>query len=304
MNAPRRFVQGGTSPLGRSLLEAALQEEPSNRAVTRALAAVATGAAVAGAASSASAATAAVSGATAAATSSGAAAPAATIAACAQGAGASAAGNVVWSGLAGSAVAKWLGAGVAAVALSAAAVKGVEQLQGQQSSVVAAPPAAALPAEPLRSAREEALPPSVAPPPGSASAASVSVPAAAARRLPAAVSKSAGTAATAAPSPPRNDAPDIQAEIELLDRVRERIATGNTDSALGTLQEYERRFPSGQLGPEMLAMRMDAQLRAGNRDGALASARQLIATSPHSPQAARARTLVSSSVINPSPPKD
>jgi outer membrane protein assembly factor BamD (BamD/ComL family) len=78
-----------------------------------------------------------------------------------------------------------------------------------------------------------------------------------------------------------------------VDRARAALAAGQPRQALLLLDEYERRFHTRGFAPEALYLRMEALTSLGQTEPALATARRLLASYPHSPQAARARLVLS-----------
>jgi hypothetical protein len=80
-------------------------------------------------------------------------------------------------------------------------------------------------------------------------------------------------------------------EVAALDRAR-RLAAGDPDRALALLDEYDRRFPRGDLAPEALVLRIEALVRGGERARAETLARSYLQSHPRSPHAKRIRTIV------------
>lgn len=88
--------------------------------------------------------------------------------------------------------------------------------------------------------------------------------------------------------------PDISLEISALDEARTALRAGRTADALAALDHYDRAFAKGgSLRVEATALRIEALLRAGNRDRATLLANAFLAHNPKSPYAARVRALVS-----------
>lgn len=269
MSDPRRIIDGDGTGLARSLVESASDETPSREAMTRALVAVAAGGAATAAAATAGAATA------------------------AQGVAASKASAALGAPVI--ALLKWLGIGAAGAALTVATVEVLDA--GDHRELGAA---TTMVAPPATSARTDGVSPRVAPASSAADEERVSPVVAPGARpgTPPMVSRAAVRPAPAASGSSAPVAADgVYAEVDALDRARRSIAAGDSESALRTLGEYEQRFPRGQLGPEGLAMRMEAQLASGDQRGAIESARKLLSASPRSPHAGRARQIVSSGEI-------
>jgi TolA-binding protein len=85
----------------------------------------------------------------------------------------------------------------------------------------------------------------------------------------------------AAPVPPTS----LAQEMRVLDAARRVLASGDPQSALATLIEYEREFPNGALRPEASVLKVRALLAAGDRAGAEALARRIIERAPQSEHA-------------------
>ena len=84
----------------------------------------------------------------------------------------------------------------------------------------------------------------------------------------------------------------LAAEVALVDRARATLGAGNPAGALQALSAYETAFPEPRLLPEVLFLRMEAHLAAGNRTQAVETAEESIRRFPRSPHAARARELI------------
>jgi TolA-binding protein len=85
----------------------------------------------------------------------------------------------------------------------------------------------------------------------------------------------------AAPVPPTS----LAQEMRVLDAARRVLASGDPQSALATLVEYEREFPNGALRPEASVLKVRALLAAGDRAGAEALAQRIIERAPQSEHA-------------------
>jgi hypothetical protein len=84
----------------------------------------------------------------------------------------------------------------------------------------------------------------------------------------------------------------LAAEVALVDRARATLASGKPARALDELSRYETAFPEPRLEPEVLFLRMEAQLAAGDLARARETAEQSIRLFPRSPHAARARQVI------------
>jgi hypothetical protein len=78
-------------------------------------------------------------------------------------------------------------------------------------------------------------------------------------------------------------------ELVALDRARLRLAKGDTTGALGALDEYGSRFPSGRLALEAEVLRIDALAKGGRTDAAKVRARAFLRDNPVSVLAPRVR---------------
>jgi len=99
----------------------------------------------------------------------------------------------------------------------------------------------------------------------------------------------------AAPSLPekRHEADDdLGAQLALIDGARAMLAQGNARDALTRLREYDSRYPTGALGLEATALRVEALLRAGDRGKGQALGERFVAQHPNSPYATRIRSLL------------
>ena len=82
--------------------------------------------------------------------------------------------------------------------------------------------------------------------------------------------------------PPRSR---LAEEMHLLDAARRALASGDPRSALATLNDYERAFPSGALRPEASVLEVRALLATGDRAGAEALGQSVIERAPQSEHA-------------------
>jgi hypothetical protein len=114
-----------------------------------------------------------------------------------------------------------------------------------------------------------------------------------------------GEAPKAAP-PPRAAPPSLDdaeeggvplaAEVALVDRARAALGSGKPGHALDELRGYEAAFPEPRLLPEVLYLRLEAHLAAGDAARARSVAEQSIRRFPRSPHAARARQVLEGNV--------
>lgn len=108
------------------------------------------------------------------------------------------------------------------------------------------------------------------------------------------VSAAPSRAASLGPSPRTSTtarAPDIQAQIALIDRARAAVAGGNPTGALTALDDYASRFPNGVLGQEAAMLRIEALLARGDKSGAARVGKRFLEQHPRSALAPRVRAL-------------
>ncbi len=79
----------------------------------------------------------------------------------------------------------------------------------------------------------------------------------------------------------------LEQEAALLAEVQGALRSGQANTALGKLESYDRRFPTGMLRAEADAARVFALCSAGRVDKARASAARFVQRYPSSPAAAR-----------------
>jgi hypothetical protein len=304
MSDPERLLNGSAGALSAQLLRAGHHEAPSRRSLERTLAAVGVATTTLGAAGTA--------GALGSATST------------AGAAGTVAAGTVGSLGAAGKAattltllsLAKWAGMGVAGGIVVSLAAHGIDargtatravtnvtgtaagsDVRRAEASVTrwsasggatAATSGEATAAAPVPDATTEA-------PPGPEASSAPLGPLEPAGRSPATAPKAlvslAPFAAPAAGGDDTASAP-LAAEVTFVDRGRALLQRGDALGALATLAGYERAFPERRLLPEVLFLRMEASVAAGDAVSGKAFARLILQTYGKSPHAARARALL------------
>jgi hypothetical protein len=191
-----------------------------------------------------------------------------------------------------SVVLKWLGVGALVGFATAGSVSvALEQKPVPSKPVLVEAPAAKLAEAPARPAvpEERAATPIPEPPEKLATrttSISTSEPIAAA-------GPSIGTLPAAASSE------KLLREVRTLDRAKSALSSGNAAVALQALDEHDRGFPDGALGPEATVLRARALVAAGNRPGALAIARGIVRSHPESAHAKTLRTLLPELGTNP-----
>jgi len=262
MKDPGRLVHHHPSVLARSLLTAAINEEPSETLLASTVASIAMGSAVVAIAQ----ASRVVGGST----------PPITVST------ASAAASVSGAGVKGAVIlattVKWVG--IASVG-GVLALSGVRTFKRETGKPVAQPhlvqPRSSLrPSEP-----SSALVPVAAPVDLSSStpADPVLPPA---PTIPRVASSSAPTAQPL----------QLSDEANLIDQAREAVAAGDGPGALRILENHRRRFPQPRLQPEALYLRMQALRLEGHLEAAMRVAQHLLAEYPNGPQSAAARAVV------------
>jgi outer membrane protein assembly factor BamD (BamD/ComL family) len=79
--------------------------------------------------------------------------------------------------------------------------------------------------------------------------------------------------------------------VALVDRARHALRQGRAGEAFDTLSLHQSRWPNGVLATEVLVLRVEAQLRLGQRASAQRDARAFVAVQPNSRYATRLREL-------------
>jgi hypothetical protein len=102
-----------------------------------------------------------------------------------------------------------------------------------------------------------------------------------------------GRVPSTTPQPSGHEAGTLAEEIATIDRARRALYDHrDVHEALRALDEHDRRFPRGALGPEAAVLRVEALLAAGDRPAAEALGARLLAESPSGPLADRVRALL------------
>jgi TolA-binding protein len=196
------------------------------------------------------------------------------IAAASASAGTAAKGSVV--AISAASIAKWLGIG----ALGGVVVAGVAHQITPSPGTPLAPAAIPAPPAPARGEAKQSDAPKLEP-----------APTAGTEPEPPKVSEKPQAHAREQGPEDERGVP-LAAEVALVDRARAALATGSAGRALDELRAYESSFPEPRLLPEVLFLRMEAYLAAGNAARARETAEQSIRLFPRSPHAARAREVI------------
>jgi hypothetical protein len=172
--------------------------------------------------------------------------------------------------------AKWFGIGAIGGIVTMGAAVGVEQAFSSKVDAVEKPVAVVAPA-----------PVEVPPKPRAPAEAPIALPD---------TPTTAKLGATPVPSRESPEAkvgePSIGAELVAIDNARAALAAGDHARALSLVAAYERQPGQKRMSEEALAIRMEAQARSGDTQGARASAERLLAIAPNGPQAARAHRIL------------
>jgi len=258
MKDPGRLVHHHPSALARSLLTAAINEEPSETLLASTVASIAMGSAVVAIAQASRVA--------------GGSTPPMTVST------ASAAASVSGAGVKGAVIlvttVKWVG--IASVG-GVLALSGVRTLKRETRKPVE-PPHLVQPRSSLRPAEPS----------------SAVLPVAA----PIELSSSTPTDPALPPAPtlprvaPTAQPLQLSDEANLIDQAREAVAGGDGLGALRILEHHRRRFAQPRLQPEALYLRMQALRLEGHLEAAIRVAQHLLAEYPNGPQSAAARAVV------------
>ena len=183
--------------------------------------------------------------------------------------------------------------GLLGVMLLVSAIVSVTLVRGSHDAVPPQTPAAATE---LVQVVAPAPPPALVPAP----APTMDPPSVSPADLPAAPSASLSVASPSA-SPrahgagPADPPPSVTEEIAAFDRARAALEAGEIDRAIGLLDTYERRFPTGTFVQEAEVLRVKALAAKGDRAGARRTGERFLAAHPTSPHASRIRAIVDSS---------
>ncbi len=96
---------------------------------------------------------------------------------------------------------------------------------------------------------------------------------------------------TVAAPAPSTRASDLDAEVALLDEVREHLRSGAPARATALLGQYDGRFPQGLLRREAKVLQIEARAASGDKAIAHELAVSFLAQHPNDPHAARVRQL-------------
>jgi TolA-binding protein len=173
---------------------------------------------------------------------------------------------------------KWIGVGVVGGLVTVTTVAVVQSPPPEPAPAVLAPTGTRAIASPARSA--EPRPVEVTPAPSAEPVASAAPEAQKPARPPVSADK-----------PEASAKPTLADEVASLDAARSALASGNASAALRALDDHDRRFPGGALGPEGTVLRIEALAQRGDRGSAAALARAFLAAHPRSPHAARIRSV-------------
>jgi hypothetical protein len=252
MSEPRRLLQDGGSDLELTLLRSARADAPSPASRQKALLALGLAGSV------------------------GAAVTTTTAASTATTAAAKTAGTL--------ALFKWIGAGVVGGLLTLGAISVVSPVtMGNPQRVPQTPPVWSTTGVPRSPA---VAPPSLLAPPAETTA-PTPPPIAPVEEAP-----PPKPALTAAPALARPAPTSLTQEVAALDGAREALAAGDASRTLRALDEHDRRFPGGMLGPEATVLRIEALALRGDRAAAVRLGNAFLEAHPQSPHAARLRTLL------------
>jgi hypothetical protein len=96
----------------------------------------------------------------------------------------------------------------------------------------------------------------------------------------------------AAPGTAKAGPPSLTEEIAAVDAARVALAAGDTSGALRALDDHDRKFPGGVLGPEATVVRIEALSLRGDHAAAVRLANAFLAAHPQSPHAQHLRSLL------------
>ncbi|HMR76677.1 MAG TPA: hypothetical protein PKD61_16265 [Polyangiaceae bacterium] len=97
-------------------------------------------------------------------------------------------------------------------------------------------------------------------------------------------------AEAAAPVVPTAPSETLKDELLVRERARSAVQRRDAAAAQAAISEYQTRFPRGRLYPELTLLRIDLLAARGDTAGARALAAQFLKANPSSPSAARLKT--------------
>ena len=109
---------------------------------------------------------------------------------------------------------------------------------------------------------------------------------------PAPAQKSAIEPAPASDAPPAATGDSIGAQVQMIDSARRQLGAGNASGALEQLDRYRQKYPQGMLGQEATLLRIEALAQGGNRAAARQLARRYLANHPNSQYSKRIQSLI------------
>jgi hypothetical protein len=154
------------------------------------------------------------------------------------------------------------------------------------------PPRVAAPAS-MKASDASPAAPSATSPSSEAPPSSESVPATTERTLPPANTR---TSEAARRAPVSVESERLADEVRLIDEATRALNGGAATRALTLLDAYERGYPERRFAPEALYLRMESLTELGRGGEARSIANRLVNVYPTSPQAARARTLLTDTI--------
>ena len=183
--------------------------------------------------------------------------------------------------------------GILGVMLLVSAIVSVRVVRGSHDAAPPQTPVAATePVQVVAPAPPPALVPAPAPTMNPPSVSPADLPAAPSVAL-SATSPSASTRARGAG--PADPSSSVTEEIAAFDRARTALEGGEIDRAIGLLDTYERRFPTGTFVQEAEVLRVKALAAKGDLAGARRMGERFLAAHPTSPHASRIRAILDSS---------
>jgi len=86
--------------------------------------------------------------------------------------------------------------------------------------------------------------------------------------------------------------PNLAGEVAALDKARAAAGVRDPARTLRLLDDYQRQYPNGDLGPEAQLLRIEALVQNGQSAVALPIARRMLKDAPTGPHAERIRSLL------------